>query len=92
MRTLWDPGEARFAEIAREMLQLKDWIVPHLNYVISLDHPPLAYWITAAIMKVLGVNAWAARLGGATFGIFTIGLTYRWESIGKTNVWGCWRR
>jgi 4-amino-4-deoxy-L-arabinose transferase-like glycosyltransferase len=59
---LWEPDEARYAEIAREMLQLRDFVVPHLNYVPYVEKPPLLYWLTAFFFAVLGLNEYAARL------------------------------
>src|SRR5437764_7091799 len=69
MRALWNSGEGRYAEIAREMLELKDWISPHLNYVLYFDKPPLMYWLTALAMRLLGPTAFAARFWCATFGL-----------------------
>jgi 4-amino-4-deoxy-L-arabinose transferase-like glycosyltransferase len=80
LRALWDPDEGRYAEIAREMLELKDWVTPHLNYVVYFEKPPLMYWLTALAMRVLGPTPFAARFWCATFGLLTVALTYR---IGK---------
>lgn len=84
VRALWDSDEGRYAEIAREMLELKDWITPHLNYVVYLEKPPLVYWLTALSMSIFGVNAVAARFWSAAFGVLTVGLTYligkHWKS------------
>ncbi len=59
---LWEPDEARYAEIAREMLALRDLVVPHLNYVAYVEKPPLLYWLIALSFKALGRNEFAARL------------------------------
>ncbi|HVA83768.1 MAG TPA: glycosyltransferase family 39 protein [Candidatus Binataceae bacterium] len=59
---LWEPDEARYAEIAREMLAGGGLIVPHLNYVPYVEKPPLLYWLSAAWMAIFGVNEFAARL------------------------------
>src|SRR5581483_10917181 len=59
---LWEPDEARYAEIAREMLAGGGWVVPHLNYVPYVEKPPLLYWTGALWMALLGVNEFAARL------------------------------
>jgi 4-amino-4-deoxy-L-arabinose transferase-like glycosyltransferase len=58
---LMDPDEGRYAEIAREMLVLGDFITPHLNFLPYLEKPPLVYWLTAVSLKVGGLNEWAAR-------------------------------
>ena len=59
---LWEPDEARYAEIAREMLASHNLIVPQLNYVPYIEKPPLLYWLTAGSMKLFGINEFAARL------------------------------
>jgi 4-amino-4-deoxy-L-arabinose transferase-like glycosyltransferase len=58
----WEPDEARYGEIAREMLALHDFIVPHLNYVAYVEKPPLLYWLTALSYRILGINEFAARV------------------------------
>ena len=70
---LWEPDEARYAEIAREMLQSGDWLTPHLNYVLYVEKPPLLYWLTAISFRLFGLNEFAARMPvalAATAGVF----------------------
>uniref|UniRef100_A0A7C3Z441 Glycosyltransferase RgtA/B/C/D-like domain-containing protein n=1 Tax=Desulfobacca acetoxidans TaxID=60893 RepID=A0A7C3Z441_9BACT len=62
---LMDPDEGRYAEIAREMLLLKDWLIPHLNLVPYLEKPPLVYWLTALSFATFGLTEGAARLPSA---------------------------
>jgi 4-amino-4-deoxy-L-arabinose transferase-like glycosyltransferase len=73
---LWEPDESRYAEIAREMLESGDWIVPHLNYVVYVEKPPLLYWLVAASFAALGVTEFAARLAIAVAAIATVAATY----------------
>jgi 4-amino-4-deoxy-L-arabinose transferase-like glycosyltransferase len=54
---LMDPDEGRYAEIAREMLALQDWLIPRLNLLPYLEKPPLVYWLTALSFKVFGFTA-----------------------------------
>ncbi|MDR3673595.1 MAG: glycosyltransferase family 39 protein [Holophaga sp.] len=61
-RPLWEPDEARYAEIPREMLALGDWLTPRLNYVLYFEKPPLQYWLSAVSMRLFGPYAFAARL------------------------------
>jgi 4-amino-4-deoxy-L-arabinose transferase-like glycosyltransferase len=81
---LMDPDEGRYAEIAREMLFLKDWLVPHLNLLPYLEKPPLVYWLTALSFKVLGLSEWAARLPAALSALGGVFLAY---GLGRA-FWG----
>ncbi len=73
---LWEPDEARYAEIAREMLQSGNWIVPHLNYVAYVEKPPLLYWLTTLSFWIFGVSEFAARLPAALSAMVGILATY----------------
>lgn len=59
---LWDEDEARFAAIARTMVETGDWIVPRFNGTLAVDKPVLMHWCMAACMSVFGINEFAARL------------------------------
>lgn len=72
---LWEPDEARYAEIAREMLASRNFIVPHLNYVPYIEKPPLLYWLTTLAMSLLGVNEFAARFINAFAALFGVAAT-----------------
>ncbi len=71
-RSLWETDEARYAEIAREMLLRGDWISPHLNYVKYFEKPPLTYWLVALSFKLFGISSFSARLTPAVFGTLTV--------------------
>ncbi len=77
LRALWDPYEGQLAEMAREMLELGDWITPHLHYTATLKEPPLMSWVTALSLALFGPSAWAARFSCALFGLLTVWVTYR---------------
>ncbi|HEX3731237.1 MAG TPA: glycosyltransferase family 39 protein [Opitutaceae bacterium] len=62
---LYDLDEAVYAEIAREMLALRDWLTPHLDFVPYLEKPPLHYWLTALSIQAGGATAFFARLPAA---------------------------
>jgi 4-amino-4-deoxy-L-arabinose transferase-like glycosyltransferase len=59
---LWDEDEARFAAIARAMVETGDWVVPMFNGTLAVDKPVLMHWCMAACMSVFGINEFAARL------------------------------
>jgi 4-amino-4-deoxy-L-arabinose transferase-like glycosyltransferase len=81
---LMDPDEGRYAEIAREMLLLKDWLIPHLNLVPYLEKPPLVYWLTSLSFAAFGLNEWAARLPSALSALAGVYLAF-W--LGRI-LWG----
>jgi 4-amino-4-deoxy-L-arabinose transferase-like glycosyltransferase len=63
--SLKEPDEGRYAEIPREMIELNDYVVPHLNYARYFEKPPLFYWAVAASYKVFGVSEWSFRFPNA---------------------------
>jgi 4-amino-4-deoxy-L-arabinose transferase-like glycosyltransferase len=81
---LMDPDEGRYAEIAREMLVRKDWLIPHLNLLPYLEKPPLVYWLTALGFKVFGYPEAAARLPSAVSALGGVFLAY---GLGRA-LWG----
>lgn len=44
-RSLWEPDEARYTYIAREMHDSGDWLIPHRNGVTYAHKPPLMFWL-----------------------------------------------
>lgn len=68
-RGLNEPDEGRYAEIAREMVETGDWVVPHIWNVPHLDKPPMTYWLVALSLKTFGINEWAVRLPLALAGL-----------------------
>ena len=78
---LWEPDEARYAEIAREMLALRDFLVPHLNYVPYVEKPPLLYWITALSFRIFGLSEFAARLAPALAAMLGLLATWLFASM-----------
>lgn len=60
---LMDTTEARYAEIARIMLETDNWVTPQIDYGVPFwAKPPLSTWLSAASMKLFGVNEFAVRL------------------------------
>src|SRR5213083_16067 len=52
-------NEARYAEVAREMVLSGDWISPHLDFMLFLNKPPLVFWLAALVFRVAGPTEWA---------------------------------
>jgi 4-amino-4-deoxy-L-arabinose transferase-like glycosyltransferase len=57
--------EPRYAQVAREMLERRDWITPVLGRHPWLEKPPLYYWQAMLSYSIFGVSDWAARLPSA---------------------------
>jgi len=59
---LMDDVDAAHGQLARNMLESGDWIIPHLNGVVYVEKAPLPYWMIAIAFRIFGVHDWAARL------------------------------
>ena len=77
---LFDWDEINFAEAAREMLLLDDYLQVHINFEPFFQKPPLFIWLQVLSMKLFGVNEFAARFPNALCGMMTLPLLYQ---IGK---------
>src|SRR5580700_9097532 len=61
-RAYWTPDEPREADIAWRMSWQADKAVPLLAGEPFCEKPPLAYWLAAVPIGLLGEQAWIARL------------------------------
>ncbi|RMF83123.1 MAG: phospholipid carrier-dependent glycosyltransferase, partial [Nitrospirae bacterium] len=59
---LMETSDARYAEIAWEMVHTGDWLTPRMDFALHLDKPPLAYWLGALGLRLLGHSEFAVRL------------------------------
>jgi 4-amino-4-deoxy-L-arabinose transferase-like glycosyltransferase len=69
---LVEPDESRYAQIALEMVNTGDYLVPRLQGEPYLDKPPLLYWVTAASFNVFGQSELAARIPSALAAMLTV--------------------
>ncbi len=78
---LMDTTEARYAEIARKMLELNDWVTPWFDYDVPFwGKPPLSFWVTALSFKVFGINEFAARLPHYLCGACIVWFVWHWTA------------
>jgi 4-amino-4-deoxy-L-arabinose transferase-like glycosyltransferase len=65
------------------MARSGEWLIPHLETSrhtqprVWLEKPPLVFWLQAAVMSVLGVTEFAARLPSALAGVATGVVVYQ---------------
>jgi 4-amino-4-deoxy-L-arabinose transferase-like glycosyltransferase len=57
--------EPRYAQVAREMLDRRDWITPVLGGQLWLEKPPLYYWQAMFAYSLYGVSDATARVPSA---------------------------
>ena len=61
-RSFFSPDETNYSQVAREMLETGDLVVPHLDGHAWFNKPPLAYWLLAGVFALLGWGFPAAVL------------------------------
>jgi 4-amino-4-deoxy-L-arabinose transferase-like glycosyltransferase len=75
---LMDTTEARYADIARRMVERNDWVTLWFSDETPFwGKPPLSFWATALGFKLLGVNELAARLPHLLLGGLVAGLVWQ---------------
>lgn len=60
-RPLNVPDEARYCEIAREMLVTHDFVTPRIDGIKYFEKPPLFEWMQAGAFKAFGYSQWNCR-------------------------------
>ena len=78
---LWDPDEARHAEVAREMASgqgFRRFILPTLGLEPYREKPPGYYWLVTASYATRGVSDGAARAVNATAATALVLALYIW--------------
>ena len=53
---LLDDVDSVYIQIAREMLQRRDFVTPTVDGIRFFDKPPLIYWMAAGSMHLFGVH------------------------------------
>lgn len=77
---LMDTTEARYADIARRMLERADWVTPWIGDDIPFwGKPPLSFWATEAGFVLFGVTEWGARLPHFLLGVAVAALAW-WQA------------
>lgn len=78
----WD--EAWYAEVTKQMLRTKEFIVLSWNHAMWLEKPPLYMWLSALTASVVGLSELSARLPSAISGACSIilVLVYAYRSFG----------
>ncbi len=88
-RGYWTPDEPREADISWRMSSQSDKTVPLLAGEAFCEKPPLTYWVAGAAIRLLGPEAWAARLPNLLYALITA-LAVGWlgrRSAGPTAGW-----
>lgn len=83
---LFEPDEGRNAEVAREILLLRDSVTPHYDFIPRLDKPVLFFDLVALSYRLFGVSEWSARLPSALAALGCLSLTY----LLARSLFGSW--
>ncbi len=83
-----DVDASQYAEISREMLKSGDYLHVYDRGLNYLDKPPFLFWVSAASMKVFGVNNFGYKLPSILFALFALYATYRLARLFYGEVTG----
>ncbi len=78
-------SEARWGDVAQEMLRSGRWFRPAINGEAYFDKPLLSYWLIAALARLSGsVSEWSIRLPSVLEALAALAAT---RSLGR-RLWG----
>ncbi|MCW3120717.1 MAG: family glycosyltransferase, 4-amino-4-deoxy-L-arabinose transferase [Flavipsychrobacter sp.] len=72
-----DIDASQYAEMSREMLKKGDYLHLYDRGIEYLDKPPFLFWVSAASMRVFGVNNFAYKFPSILFALLAVFSTYR---------------
>lgn len=72
-----DVDASQYAEISREMMLSHNWLHIYDRGMNYLDKPPLHFWLSAASMKLFGLNNFGYKLPSILFAIWALFATYK---------------
>lgn len=75
-RPFLSSGEARASEIAVEMLERGNFLIPYINERIILTKPPLFHWLIIICYRLFGINEFSSRVPSALAGLMVVILVY----------------
>ena len=85
---LMDKTEARYAEIARLMVETNNWIVLQIDYGIPFwAKPPLSTWLSAISFKFFGINEFSARLPYFLLSVLIALMTGKYAKRQNLSFW-----
>ncbi len=90
---MWVQDEARYAEVLRELVDGRHWLVPYLNGFPYAHKPPFYFWVVAVFYFPFGNAELAFRLVSlipaliAASGIMQIGKILSGKELGAGAAW-----
>lgn len=84
LRDPWPADEPRFAQIAQEMVESGEWLLPRIGGHLYPDKPPLFMWAIAVSYLLTGHMSIAFLLPSLLAALGTVYLTY---DLGR-RLWG----
>ena len=78
---LYEPDEARHAEVGREMLEAATWeerVTPRLDGAPYRNKPAPFYWLLAASYALFGIGEFGARIVSVVAGVATVAAVALW--------------
>lgn len=85
---LLDKTEARYAEIARLMVETKDWVVLQVDYGFPFwAKPPLSTWLSALSFEAFGISELSARLPSFLLHLLLLVLLGFWVKKKRVSIY-----